>query len=80
MKWTPDIVQDVLPERVLRRKGRALRKHRFYCEKNPKGAVNRQKRKRENEEGEYKCEVCDKVFKHQSSLRVHKMGEHSAQD
>ncbi|KAI9982605.1 hypothetical protein PInf_008577 [Phytophthora infestans] len=59
-------------------KGQAIRKQRFYCEKNPKGAVNKQKRKREYEEGEYKCVVCADVFKHQSSLRVHKMREHSA--
>ncbi|KUF80061.1 hypothetical protein AM587_10012248 [Phytophthora nicotianae] len=85
MKWTPDIVQDALPqhgecqycgEKV--EKGQALRKHRFYCEKNPKGVENRLKRKREYKKGKYKCEVCDKVFKRQSSLRVHKMREHSA--
>ncbi|ETN18101.1 hypothetical protein PPTG_03807 [Phytophthora nicotianae INRA-310] len=85
MKWTPDIVQDALPqhgecqycgEKV--EKGQALRKHRFYCEKNPKGVENRLKRKREYKKGEYKCEVCDKMFKHQSSLRVHKMRELSA--
>ncbi|KAI9983666.1 hypothetical protein PInf_007732 [Phytophthora infestans] len=50
---------------ILVEKGQAIRKHRFYCEKNPKGAANKQKRKREYEEGEYKCEVCDKVLKHQ---------------
>ncbi|KAI9984946.1 hypothetical protein PInf_004249 [Phytophthora infestans] len=85
MKWTPDFVQDALPEHgecmlcgEKVEKGQAIRKHRFYCEKFPNGAVNKQKRKHEYEEGEYKCEVCDEVFKHQSSLRAHTMREHSA--
>ncbi|KAI9982616.1 hypothetical protein PInf_008588 [Phytophthora infestans] len=85
LKWTPDIVQDALPEHGECKfcgkkveKGQAIWKHRFYCKKNPKGAANKQKRKREYEEGEYKCVVCADVFKHQSSLRVHKMREHSA--
>ncbi|ETP00177.1 hypothetical protein F441_22403 [Phytophthora nicotianae CJ01A1] len=81
MKWTPDIVQDALPqhgecqycgEKV--EKGQTLWKQRFYCEKKKtKGVENRLKRKREYKKGKYKCEVCDKVFKRQSSLRVHKM-------
>ncbi|KAI9984777.1 hypothetical protein PInf_006236 [Phytophthora infestans] len=52
LKWTPDIAQDALPEHgecmfcgKKVEKGQAIRKHRFYCEKNPKGAANKQKRK-----------------------------------
>ncbi|KAI9990208.1 hypothetical protein PInf_021014 [Phytophthora infestans] len=53
MKWTPNIVQDALPEHgecmfcgEKVEKVQAIRKHIFYCEKNPEGAANKQKHKR----------------------------------
>ncbi|KAG3077072.1 hypothetical protein PI124_g20164 [Phytophthora idaei] len=86
VRWTPDAVQNALPEHgvcqycgVMIVKGPQLWKHRFFCDKNPKGPDNRLKRKRENKIGEFKCEVCKKIFEPQGTLRVHKMREHSRQ-
>ncbi|KAG3164653.1 hypothetical protein PI124_g11555 [Phytophthora idaei] len=86
MSWTPDVVQNVLPEHgecqycgVKMLKEPRLRLHRFYCDKNPKGPENRLKRTSETKIGEFKCNVCKKVFELQGTLRVHKLREYSTQ-
>ncbi|KAE8979410.1 hypothetical protein PR002_g24422 [Phytophthora rubi] len=87
VKWTPDIVMNVLPEYgtcqfcgAKWEKGPPIQKHRFYCEKNPKGKVNKLKRKLEGRNnGPYTCELCPSAsYPAVSSLRVHKKRHHAA--
>ncbi|KAE8980229.1 hypothetical protein PR003_g25613 [Phytophthora rubi] len=87
VKWTPDIVMNVLPEYgtcqfcgAKWEKGPPIQKHRFYCEKNPKGKVNKLKRKLEGRNnGPYRCELCPSAsYPAVSSLRVHKKRHHAA--
>ncbi|GMF53524.1 unnamed protein product [Phytophthora fragariaefolia] len=84
VSWTPDVVQNVLPEHgeckccgAKMLKGSRLRLHRFYCDQNPKGPENRLKRKSENKAGKFTYTICKKTFELQGSLRVHKIREHS---
>ncbi|GMF32254.1 unnamed protein product [Phytophthora fragariaefolia] len=82
VSWTPDVVQNVLPEhdecqycgaKIL--KGSRLRLHRFYCDQNPKGPENPLKRMSENKAGKFACTICKKTFELQGTLRVHKIRE-----
>jgi hypothetical protein len=83
VRWTPDLVQNVLPEHgeceycgVKMLKGPRFRKHKFYCDGNPDVEAHRLKRKREGKNGVFVCEVCRKTYTNQGSLRVHNMRGH----
>jgi hypothetical protein len=84
LKWKPDVVNSVLPpHKTCKHCGLKcldsdeIRSHRRYCSKNPDATKNqKQRRLTDNKVGEFKCDVCGKVFTNSSTIRSHAFRGH----